>query len=189
MAPEQPPVPVRDAPRRSFSPILFLAGVVLFFLPFVDIRCNDVSLQQVTGINLATGFKIKTTGNGSLLDNLDRSNNNDVGFTKDAEVRDLNGYALVALILGIVGLIISLINFRAREVLGVVTGVGAAVALIGLMADIRSQVKINLSAKTDIANIRLGVDFTPWFYITIAVFLAGAVLSYRAIKEKLPVPT
>jgi len=189
MDPEQPSVPVSSASRRSFTPILFLVGVVFFFLPFVDIRCNNVSLQQISGINLATGFKIKTTPNGSLLDNLDRSNKDDITFNKDAEVRDLNVYALVALILGIGGLIISLVNFRGREVLGVVAGIGASVALIGLMADIRSQVKLNLSAKTDIANIRLAVDFTPWFYITIAVFLAGAILSYKAIKGKPPMPT
>ena len=188
MDPEQPSVPVREASRKFFTPVLYLAGVVLFFLPFVDIRCNNVSLQQVTGINLATGFKIKTTANGSLLDNLDRSNKDDVVFTKDAEIRDLNAYALVALILGIGGLVITLINFKGREVLGAVTGVATAVALIGLMADIRSQVKINLSAKTDIGNIRLAVDFTPWFYITIAVFLAGAILSYKAIKGKPPTP-
>jgi len=183
MDPEQPSVPVSGTSRRSFTPILFLVGVVFFFLPFVDIRCNNVSLQQISGINLATGFKIKTTPNGSLLDNLDRSNNDDITFNKDAEVRDLNVYALVALVLGIGGLIISLINFKGREVLGVVAGIGAAVALIGLMADIRSQVKLNLSTKTDIANIQLAVDLPPWFYITIAVFLAGAILSYKAIKE------
>ena len=179
---EQPSVPVSGASRRSVTPILFLLGVAFFFLPFVDIRCNNVSLQQVTGINLATGFKIKTTANGSLLDQLDRSNNDDISPGKDAEVRDFNAYALVALIIGFAGLVTSLISFRGREVLGVVTGVGATVALIGLMADIKSQVRLNLSGKTDIANIRFAVDFTPWFYFTIAVFLAAAVLSYKAIR-------
>ena len=189
MDPEQPPVPVSGATRRSVTPILFLLGVAFFFLPFVDIRCNDVSLQQVSGINLATGFKIKTSPNGSLLGKLDRSDNPDISFGKDAEVRNLNGYALVALVMGVAGLIISVISFKGREVWGVVTGIGAVAALIGLMADIRSQVKLNLSAKTDIANIRFAVDFTPWFYFTIAVFLAGAVLSFKAIKSKPPIPT
>jgi hypothetical protein len=188
MDPEQssPPAAVQSAKPITgrLSPIFFLLGVVFFFLPFVDIRCNNVSLQQVSGINLATGFKIKTANNGSLFDNLDHSNNDDFSITKNGEERKLNEYALVALIIGAAGLIISLINFKGREILGVITGVGAAAALIGLMADIKSQVKLDLSAKTDNLNIRVAVDFTPWFYITVLVFLIGAFLSYIAIKRK-----
>ncbi|MES1220636.1 MAG: hypothetical protein ABUT20_34355 [Bacteroidota bacterium] len=165
------------------SPIFFLLGVAFFFLPFVDIRCNNVSLQQVSGVNLATGFKIKTNNNGSLFDNLDQSGNNDFSFSKNGE-RKLNEYALIALIIGIAGLITSLINFKNREILGIITGVGAAAALIGLMADIKSQVKLDLSAKSNDLNIRVAVDFTPWFYITVLVFLIGAYLSFMAIQRK-----
>jgi hypothetical protein len=170
--------------RGRLSPIFFLLGVVFFFLPFVDIRCNNVSLQQVSGINLATGFKIKTTKTGSLLDNLDQSDNNDLAITKNGGERKFNAYALIALITGFAGLVISLLHFKGRETLGIITGVGAAAALVGLMADIKSQVKLDISAKTDSLNIRVAVDFTPWFYITIAVFLIGAYLSYIAIRGK-----
>ena len=188
MEPEQssPAVTVQSAKPITgrLSPLLFLLGVLFFFLPFVDIRCNNVSLQQVSGINLATGFKIKTPNNGSLFDNLDHSNNDDFTITKNGEERKLNEYALIALIIGAAGLIISLLNFKGREILGLITGIGAAAALIGLMADIKSQVKLDLSAKTDIANISLAVDFTPWFYLTIVAFLIGAFLSYKGMNEK-----
>ncbi|MES1219959.1 MAG: ABC transporter permease, partial [Bacteroidota bacterium] len=75
-------------------------------------------------------------------------------------------------------------NFKNREILGIITGVGAAAALIGLMADIKSQVKLDLSAKSNDLNIRVAVDFTPWFYITVLVFLIGAYLSFMAIQRK-----
>ncbi|MCW3119084.1 MAG: hypothetical protein JWM28_3166, partial [Chitinophagaceae bacterium] len=152
MEPEQSSPVVASAAAKPItgrlSPILFLLGVIFFFLPFVDIRCNNVSLQQVSGINLATGFKIKTPHDGSLFENMDHTNN-DFSITKNGETRELNGYALSGLITGIAGLIISLLHFKGREMLGMITGIGAAAALVGLMADIKSQVKIDLSAKTD----------------------------------------
>ena len=96
----------------------------------------------------------------------------------------MNVYALAAFLIGVAGLAISLLPGKSREWLGIVTGIGAAVALVGLMADIKSQVKLDISARTNDLNIRVAVDFTPWFYITILVFLTGALLSFLAIKGK-----
>lgn len=171
---------ISNSPSRFIS-IPFVAGILLFLAPFIDIRCNDVSLQQVNGIGLATGFEIKTNNN-SLLDHLD-SKDHDISFNKSGK-RDGNIYAMIALITGVVGLIISFLKFKEKWLLVIITGIGAAIALIGLMIDIRSQLKMDLSARADSLNISFGVEFTPWFYLAILAFLIGAFLGYKGLKEK-----
>ena len=41
------------------SSVAFGIGVLLFFMPFVDIKCNTMTLQTVSGVQLATGFEVK----------------------------------------------------------------------------------------------------------------------------------
>jgi hypothetical protein len=43
----------------------FLVGCLLFLMPFADIKCNGLSLKQVSGINLATGFEVKDPSGNS----------------------------------------------------------------------------------------------------------------------------
>jgi len=168
-------------PAKRLVPVPFVLGVLLFLAPFIDIRCNDVSLQQVSGVGLATGFEIKTNNN-SLLDRLG-SDNSDITINKNGK-RDGNIYALVALILGIAGLIVSFLKMKERRLLGVIAGVGAAAALIGLMTDIKSQLKVDLSARTDSLDISFGIEFTPWFYLAVLAFLIGAFLSFKGMSSK-----
>ena len=49
------------------SSVAFGIGVLLFFMPFVDIKCNSMTLQKVTGAQLATGFEIKGPGSDNSL--------------------------------------------------------------------------------------------------------------------------
>ena len=167
---------------NKLSSIPFFLGVLLFLAPFIDIRCNNVSLQQVSGISLATGFEVKPNNENSLLNSL-KIKDDDLSV-KNGEKRGGNAYALIALIIGLAGGIVLLLNFKSREIIGVIAGIGAAAALIGLMIDIKSQVKLDLSARTDFADISLVIAFTPWFYLAVVAFLIGAFLSYRMMNRK-----
>jgi len=162
-------------PAKKLVPVPFVLGVLLFLAPFIDIRCNDVSLQQVSGVGLATGFEIKTRDN-SLLGKLDADN--DILIRKSGK-REGNFYALAAMILGLGGFVISLMKFKGKEIWTVIAGIGAAAALIGLMINIRSQLRLDLSLRNDDTNISLVVQFTPWYYLAVIAFLVGAFLSYR----------
>ena len=150
---------------NKLSSIPFLLGVLLFLAPFIDIRCNNVSLQQVSGISLATGFEVRTNNENSLFNNF-KVKDDDLSF-KNGGKREGNLYALLALIIGLAGAVVLLLKFKSREILGIIAGIGSAAALIGLMIDIRSQVKLDLSARTDFADISLVIAFTPWFYLAV----------------------
>ncbi|MBN8878579.1 MAG: hypothetical protein J0I32_13625 [Sphingobacteriales bacterium] len=178
------PAPGNSTPRiKTPSTIAFAIGVLLFFMPFIDIRCNDMSLQKVNGAELATGFKIKGPDSGnSFLDGFGNGERKTkTGFSSN-DKKDPNVYALAALALGALGLLLSFSNARLGGIGGVLTGSLAAASLIGLLIDIKRQIKADLSLKNGDAGIKIAVDFTPWFYLAVVSFIVAAYFSYKRMK-------
>lgn len=188
------------------SSVAFVVGILLFFMPFLDIKCNNMSLQTVTGVQLATGFKMKNnSSDNSFLDDI-KPKGTDETITKTAaktDKKDPNLYAMIALGLGVLGLLLSFTNAKAAIGGAMVTGIGAAGALIGMMLDVKKKVKLDIpdvSDKTpdnDVGNtidkigdgvnsltdkVNITVDFTPWFYIAVVAFLAAAFFCYKRMS-------
>ncbi|MDZ4808291.1 MAG: hypothetical protein SGI96_08465 [Bacteroidota bacterium] len=190
------------------SSIAFIVAVLLFFMPFVDIKCNNMSLQQVSGIQLATGFKMKNSSSDNSYLNDIKSETVDKNITKAAtntDKKDPNLFALIALGLGVLGLILSFTNAKAAIGGAMVTGIASAGAMIGLMLDLKKKVKMDIpdvSDKTpdnDVGNtidkignkmndltdkMNITVDFTPWFYVSVIAFLAAAFFCYKRMSAK-----
>ncbi len=178
-------------PGKLPSTLSFIAGILLFFMPFLDIKCNDLSLQKVSGINLATGFELKSTSSNSLFGGINEAlpgqMNSRIG---KSDTREANQYAVIALLAGVAGFILSLLAFRGRGLLGVLLGGGAAIALILLMVDVKKTVNAqmpqsSLSDQMDM-NMRVAVEFTPWFYLAVLLFALAAYFSYKSLKSKPP---
>jgi len=177
------------------SAVAFATGVLLFFLPFVDIKCNNMSLQQVSGFQLATGFQMKDNKDQFSLDNTRTDNDKETTkATAKTEKKDPNLYAMVALGLGLIGLILSFTNMKAAAGGAMVTGILSAGALIGLMLDIKKKIKLDMpktssGSEMDGAfnrlgeNVRITADFTPWFYVAVIAFLVAAFFSYRRMQS------
>lgn len=181
----QTPEPQKPQPRGKMpSVIAFAAGLLVFLLPFVEIRCNNMSLKKVSGAELATGFKMDALGtDNSLFNNLDKGLNGNTGSnSSNSGKKDPNVYALAALVLGALGLLLSFSNIKAGGIGGVLTGALAAASLIGLWIDIRKQLKTDLSVKDVGADVSISVDFTPWFYISVVGFITAAYFSYKRMK-------
>jgi len=180
------------------SSVVFGVGVLLFFMPFVDIRCNSMTLQKVSGVQLATGFQIKSPGpDNSLLGGVENMNNGETKVTTKGEKNEPNMLALAALGLGVAGLVFSLLNAKTGATGGLITGILASVALIATMIDVKSKVKAempdlrrrpkgeDLSGFDKLGDsIYIAVDFTPWFYITVITFLAAAFFCYKRMQAK-----
>ena len=155
------------------SSVVFGIGVLLFLMPFLDIRCNNMSIQQISGVQLATGFKVEAPGsNNSLFGNVPEAYAHQQGSSS----KEGNLYATVAIILGVLALVFSLINLQSGPVGSIITGALASVALIGLMVDIKGKIGTELKSAD---NIVLAVQFTPFFYVSIIAFLVGAWFSYK----------
>ncbi len=164
-----------------------VAGVLLFLLPFIDIKCNDMSLKKVSGFELATGFTIDKGGNSSVLSNGESGGNK--------EKKDANTYAIIALVLGVVALGLSFTNSKAGVAIALITAIGAVVSLIGLMIDIKGQMKTNtgksspsgddpLGMSKIAENINVRVEFTPWYYLAVVAFIVAAFFLFKRMGAK-----
>lgn len=180
----------------------FIVALLLFLMPFVDIKCNGSSLKKFSGVELATGYKVDMDGkNNSLLDDAKETSVNTTAKVTDKSKKSL--YILIALIVGGVGLILSFSKAKAFIAIAMLAGILGAGGLIMGMIDIKKDAKIsapNVKDKTpdnDVGNtidkigdkmsdlsdnIKITVDFTPWFYIAVIAFLAAAFFSYRRMS-------
>jgi hypothetical protein len=183
------------------STVAFAVAVLLFLMPFVDIKCNGTSLQTISGVQLATGFKMKNNSSGnSFLDDM-KTDKVDEGITKattKTDKKDPNLYAMVALGLGVLGLLLTFAGAKPAIGGAMVTGIAAAGAMIGMMLDVKKKVKLDMPdtgdkggeigkglddfGKSMSDKMNITVDFTPWFYIAVIAFLAAAFFCYKRMS-------
>jgi hypothetical protein len=162
------------------STVSFAIGIILFFLPFLEITCNSMTIQTVSGVQLATGFKIKEDG-GAFMQGMESSNDFKNETAKKTQNRESpNIYAAMALVFAVLGLILSMRNLKTGGTSGLIMGILSSLSLIGLLIDIGNRVKLKLPGNQADLNINIGL--TPWFYISIIVFLAAAFFSFKRLK-------
>lgn len=183
------------------SSVAFVAGVLLFFMPFVVIKCNNMPLQEVSGFQLATGFQMKNNNSGNSFMNDFKSPLADDEKTKEVtktEKKDPNLFAMVALGLGVLGLLLSFTNAKAGIGVAMVTGILGTAALIGLMIDIKKKAKIdthdvgggsgedilglNKIGRQVTDGVNISVDFTAWYYVAVIAFIAAAFFCYKRMQ-------
>ena len=173
------------------SSVSFLVGVLLFLLPFAEIKCGDTVFAKNTGLGIAIGKEWQTVASKNMF-----GNDNDNKSTEDdaKKKQDPNMYAIVALGLGVLGLLLSFTNAKAAIGSAILTGVLSAGALIGLMLDLQKKVKTDMGGNAhnnDAGNmfgldklndVKMTINFTPWFYIAVIAFLAAAIFSYLRMR-------
>jgi hypothetical protein len=165
--------------KFGLNSISFLVGTLLFLLPFVEIRCNDQPLASNTGIGLALGTDYKTTSQMKSLDN-PFGNKSDQTVT-EKQKGEMYPSALIALILGIIGVIFSFLNPGPNKIALFIGGL-AAICLIVLMVQIQMDVKDKPFSKSEESlgeNLKITAEFTAWYYLSLISFIAAAFFSYR----------
>lgn len=184
------------------STVAFVIAVLLFLMPFVDIKCNGTSLKTFSGVELATGYNINADSKGGgLFDNMQEKAVDVTSKATDKKKRNL--YILIGLIAGGAGLLLSFTNSKVLLGVALFAGVAGAGSLVAGMLDIKKEAKMempNVKDKVpdndvgdtidkvgekvnDLAdNVKITVDFTPWFYIAIIAFLAAAFFCYKRMS-------
>lgn len=173
--------------KFGLNSISFLVGTLLFLLPFVEIRCNDQPLASNTGIGLAFGTDYKTTSQMKSLDN-PFGNKSEQSVT-EKQKGEMYPSALIALILGIIGVIFSFLNPGPNKA-ALFIGALAAICLIVLMVQIQMDVKGKPFSKNEDGlgeNLKITAEFTAWYYISLISFIAAAFFSYR--KKQIVIST
>jgi hypothetical protein len=165
-------------PARPLTSISFLAAIFLFFLPFVEIRCNGQSFASNTGFGLATGRDYKTV-------DFDLPGGMDKGDAKTEKQEGKMYYAaLAALGLGLLGLIFSLM--RGTNRFSGWMGLLAVVAMIVLMIQLKSDLKKESGSQkgNDMEQVKVEAVFTEWFYISAGFFVIAFFSSNRKQKPE-----
>jgi hypothetical protein len=172
--------------KRYTTPIAFLVGILLFLLPFVEIKCNDAPFAENTGLGLAFGTDYKITGQIKTMadtfnDHYDNHNGN-----PSKESGKMYVVALAALVLGVAGLVWSLVKQRdttAHMVVGILGALFLIILMIQLQYDIRDKSKMTGSEDGVAPTIKVTARFTAWYYLSLISFLTAAFFSYRQRKE------
>lgn len=176
----EPTKALTTTPRKfGLNSVSFLVGTLLFLLPFVEIRCNDQPLASNTGIGLAFGTDYKTTSQMKSLDN-PFGNKSEKAIT-ERQKGEMYPSALIALILGIIGVIVSFLNPGPNKA-AVFIGALAAICLIVLMVQIQMDIKSKPFSKTEGNlgdNLKITAAFTAWYYLSLLSFIAAVFFSYR----------
>jgi hypothetical protein len=165
--------------KFGLNSISFLVGTLLFLLPFVEIRCNDQPLASNTGIGLTLGTDYKTASQMKSLDN--PFGNKSEQTVTEKQKGEMYPSALIALILGIIGVIFSFLNPGPNKIALFIGGL-AAICLIVLMVQIQMDVKDKPFSKSEESlgeNLKITAEFTAWYYLSLISFIAAAFFSYR----------
>ena len=182
------------------SSIAFVVAILVFLLPFTEIRCGGTKLMQKSGLDFAMGNEWKTVA--GALPGTDSNDLTNKTMSAGKEQSGFTQYFIIgALALGVIGLLLALGNSRGTSAGGIVVGVIAAGALIGFMLDMKKNFENSLreqainkaadgandSGMEGIGNtmndIKPTLAFTPWFYIAVLAFLAAAIFCYLRMKS------
>ena len=172
------------------SSVAFGVAILLFLLPFSEMKCGPSTFATKSGLDFSLGNPWKSFYGGFN--------------TKDSEKDDQDRYekapndqlfALAAIALAILGLVLSLASTKAGGIGGGVTGILSAGSLIALMLTVqkwfdmksareavKKASKIGSNAfdlpKSTFDDLPPRLAFTPWFYICIVALIAAAVFSF-----------
>jgi hypothetical protein len=167
------------------SSLAFLLAIVLFLLPFAEIRCNGTPIANNTGLGLATGAEWKEVVTKSIFGNEFQSRRS-VNESK-MEKQDPNIFAIAALALGVIGVLIAFLTPKGGGRFNLVLGALAAVSLIAMLIDLRSKAKSDNSVRSSDLDFNASsivtVEGTGWFYFAIILFILGGVFSYLRGKN------
>lgn len=161
-------------------------AVLLFLLPFAEIKCNNTVIANNTGVGIALGSDWKEVASKNLFGN--GFGNDTTNDDKKFQKQDSNTFAKIALGLGILGLLIALLAPKSGGKINLIIGLLAAVSLIAMLIDLRSKAKSDNSVKSSDLGINAGVsvtvDGTAWFYLTIMFFALAGIFCWLRVKNK-----
>lgn len=183
------PTNTTDVYRKPYlTTAAYALALLLFLLPFFDIKCNDVSMAKLSGICMATGGKPNVSRDLEEMQNSFPGERRRTAASVDGEGQ-LFITALFAMLLGVAGLLYSLFNKDENQRAGMYIGGLGALALIGTWIQVNSFVSENtrmqggpLPDDRFTAMMRVSASPTLWFFLCLLCFLAAAFISYQKSK-------
>jgi hypothetical protein len=177
---------VSTTPRGMFggnipSAAAFLAGILLFLLPFAEVRCNGTALANNTGLGIAMGSEWKELVTKNVLG---VSHGTETPEKREyTKSQDPNVFAIIALALGITGILLAVLAVAHKSNINFYIGLLAAASLVAMLIDLRSKAKSDTSLNSSDGDLnvtmKITVDGTAAYYIAVILFIIAAVLSLQ----------
>jgi hypothetical protein len=181
--------------RRHNVTIAFAAGILLFLLPFAELRCTNYTLAKNSGLGLVTGAQWKSAMMNDLQKSMKGLSNKDEGKEQfNKEMSDgPNIFAIAALAAGIIGLVFALLQTKSRSLFVLSAGILGVIMLVGLLVQLKLQLRSQLSEKKgdggtmgmDAMNTMITIRFTLWYYLCMISFAAAAFFGYKHHRVEL----
>jgi len=161
----------------------FLIVILLFLLPFAEVRCNGNPMARNTGLGIAMGSEWKEVVSKNVFGQSLNTDDNKQDFNQR---QDPNIFAIAALALGVIGFLIALLDFKGGGKINLIVALLAMVSLIAMLIHLKSKAKSNTSVKSSDLDLNMGVkvtvDGTNWFYFALILLLAAAFFSWQRRK-------
>jgi hypothetical protein len=175
-----PPPSTRILKTRIPATAAFLIALVLFLLPFAEVRCNGTAMANNTGLGIAMGSEWKEVVTKNVFGQSVDTGENKREFNQK---QDPNMFAIAALALGLIGLFIALMHFKGGGRINLYIAILAVVSLIAMLIDLKSKAKSDTSVRSSDVDLNVGVkitvDGTAWLYVTVILFFAAAFFSWQ----------
>ena len=177
--------------KRYNTTVAFALGVLLFFLPFAQLKCGSVIIAENTGIGLASGSQWKITMIGDNTDLFKNINSSKSNGEREPIKTSPDWFLLLSLAMAAAGIILSISNWKTKSIATMSAGILAAVMLIAAIIYLKIMLKSQLPKgnKDDSFNLNMdgvvGIKFTIWYLISLAAFLAAALFGYKHHKNEM----
>ncbi|MEP7127947.1 MAG: hypothetical protein ABI729_03725 [Chitinophagales bacterium] len=146
----------------------FGIAIICFFLPFMNVKCNEKNLATISGIELVTGSKLNIQQNADQPNELNGKDSHDEMEIEDQTI-NRNYFAVAAFVLAICGLVLSFLFFLQKEMILSAVGLGGALALMLMRIQIDSSLE---KQSGGISNYLVHIDYVFGYWLTIVCFLA-----------------
>jgi hypothetical protein len=163
------------------SPGLFAAILFCFFLPFIDVKCNDALIGEVHGMELITGEDM--FDNPRLPDAAVNTDDPDVSSQIDR-----NYFAIVAWGLALCGLVINLTllarkapDSSGKEMLLGFIGLAGILCMLLMKMQIENRVRRDAGMASQYV-IHLDLAFGYW--ITLVLFVLVAFMNINSYMQQ-----
>ena len=174
--------------KKHTVTISFALGMLLFLMPFVQLKCASTTLAENSGLGIAMGSEWKVAMVGSMNDLMDKADST----IKDKKKNPLKGtgpniFAIVSLVAAAVGLAFGLTNQKHRSMIGLSAGILAAIMLIAVMIQYKMGMNSamkegNKSAPDMNMEGMIKIQFTLWYFMSLFSFAAAAFFSFKHHK-------
>jgi hypothetical protein len=163
------------------SAVAFLIGILLFLLPFAEVRCNGTALANNTGLGIAMGSDWKELVTKNVLGVSEGTEATEKReYTKS---HDPNVFAIIALALGVIGFLVAVLAVARKSNINFYIGLLAAASLVAMLIDLRSKAKSDTSLNSSDLDVNVAVkvtvDGTAAYYIAVILFIVAAILSLQ----------